>query len=175
MPFSVPLILEKSVAVVHRLNPAATKDLQPYSGATGYDKDFKEPRTYDRASGQQVYRENARIELPAMRIPCQVESARFERLNQLPPGDVPDSSITLVFHRRDLKRLKLIDPKTLKTLLRKNDRVSTIESYRKANVTTVEIDPPGLYFWEIAPGSFGFGSDGFDLFIVFLSSRERAQ
>lgn len=175
MPFSVPLILEKSIAVVHRLNVAATDGLTPYVGATGYDKDFKEPATYDLTAGQSVQRTGARIEFPEIRVPCQVERARFELLNQQPPGDSPSTSIALVLHRRDLKRLKLIDVRTDELLLEKNDRISSIESSRRKGHAVIQIEPPGLYIWELGPGSFGFGDDGHDLILAYLSVRERAR
>lgn len=173
MPFSVPLVLEKSLAVVHRLNPSATRSLQPAGQESGYDKDFREPITYDATRQGKVVRENARSELPAIRIPCQVEMIRFERLAQAPPGDDPQTGFTLVFHRMDLKRLKLIDKDTKRLLLKVNDRISAIESFKQPRVPTVHIDPPGLYIVELQPGSFGFGIDGTDLYLAYLSDRER--
>lgn len=173
MPFSVPLILEKSLAVVHRLNPAATASLQPASQPSGYDKDFHEPITYDAVRQGKTVRENARSELPPIRVPCQVEMNRFERLAQTPPGDVPQTAVQLVFHRADLRRMKLIDKTTKKLLLKVNDRISAIESFRKPGVPSVYLDPPGLYIVELQPASFGFGIDGTDLFLVFLADREK--
>lgn len=173
MPFSVPLILEKSLAVVHRLNVAATASLQPAGQTGGYDKDFREPITFDATRQGKVVRDNARSEYPAIRVPCQVEMIRLERLNQAPPGDAPQTGFQLVMHRVDLKRMKLIDPSTRKVLLKVNDRISSITSFRRPYVETVRIDPPGLYIIEIQPASFGFGMDGTDLFLVFLAEREK--
>lgn len=180
MSFSVPLLLEISYAVVHRLDPAAVKDLQPAGRPSGYDKDFREPvafdtepSSYDPATGEGRVRTSARIELAPVRVPCQVEMQRFEQLNQQPPGNDPRVNFNLVLHRMDLRRLGLIDPKTSELFIRVNDRVSSIESRYKRGVSSVYIKPPGVYIWEIAPGSFGFGQQGTDLFIVALAHRER--
>jgi len=173
MAFSVPLLLEKSIAVVHRLNVPATASLHPYSGqSTGYDKDFREPITFDARRQGKTIRDNARSEYPAVRIPCQVEMNRFERLNQQPPGVDSQNGIQLVFHRTDLKRMKLFDSGNKEPLIGRNDRVSSIESTRKVGVPTVPVKAPGLFIVELQPASFGFGVDGTDLFIAFLSDRE---
>jgi len=175
MAFSVPLLLEKSIAVVHRLNVPATASLHPYSGqSTGYDKDFREPITFDARRQGKTIRDNARSEYPAVRIPCQVEMNRFERLNQQPPGDAQQSGIQLVFHRLDLKRLKLFNTTSKEPLIKRNDRVSAIESPKHPGTPTVPIEPPGLFITEVQPASFGFGVDGTDLFIAYLLNREVA-
>lgn len=173
--FRVPLLLEKSLAVIYRLDPQATKLVKPYSGAqSGYDDDFREPVIYDDVRGSETLRQSSRIELPPVKVPCQVETRRFEALDQKEPGDVPDSDVQLVFHRMDLLQLKLIDPYTNEILIRKNDRVSHIEAYRYPGKVSKQFDPPGLYITQIVPASFGFGPDGYDLHIVYLNQREVA-
>jgi len=171
--FRVPLLLEKSLAMLYRLDVQATKLVRPYVGATaGYDDDFREPLVFDDVRGGKTTRQSARIELPPIRVPCQVETQRFERLDQKPPGDVPDSDVQLVFHRMDLLQLKLIDPYSNELAIKKNDRVSHIEAYRFPGKVSQQFEPPGLYITQIVPGSFGFGPDGFDLHIVYLGIRE---
>lgn len=54
----------------------------------------------------------ARTELPAIRVPCQVEPKVFEDLRMLASGDSPRSDISLVFHFKDLERLGLVDATT---------------------------------------------------------------
>ena len=174
--FRVPLVLEKTVAVIHRLNTSATANVQPFSGQeSGYDSDFREPIVYDDALGvgSETERQATRIEYPPVRIPCQVEPVRFERLYQRFPGDRPDSNILLVMHRMDLLRISMIDPDTNAPRITTNDRVSHLESFARPGVMTQKLKDPGLYVFEVQPASFGFGPDGFDLHLVFLSQRER--
>jgi hypothetical protein len=173
MAFRVPLILEVSLATWHRLSPSSTQDVQPYTGATGgYDKDFREPIVYDDARGERIDRDDARVELPPVNVPCQVEPVKFEKLRQRFTGDMPDSDIQLVLHKKDLRKLKLITAQE-ELLLKKNDRVSSLKSKKKPKQITRHLEPPGLYIFEIAPGSWGFGPDGYDLYIAFLNSKER--
>jgi hypothetical protein len=178
MPFRVPLILEKSLAVVHRLNPTATESLSPDpSVPAGYDKDFRTSVKYDTTGvdGKPV-RQTTRIEFPPVKIPCQVEIAKWEDLRQIFSGDMPTSDIQLVFHRVDLERLQLIDPQTREMHLKKGDRVQHLESHRRPGKITMPFDhSQGLYIFEIQPRSQGFGDDGFDLHMAWLSERERGR
>lgn len=178
--FRVPLLLEKSAAIIYRLNMSATKQLKPYAGATsGYDSDFRETITYDREPNPndppnvETVRENARIELPAIRVPCQVERITFEALDQSTQGDDPTTQLRFVFWRGDLEQLGLIDRKTRELFLHKNDRIETVEAWSKPGVQTVSMEPPGVYITEIQPASWGFGPDGYDLHIAFVSRREQ--
>lgn len=174
MGFRVPLILEVSLAVIHRLSPSSTQDVQPFTGSTGgYDSDFREPIVYDDARGARVDRDDARVELPAVNVPCQIEPVKFEKLRQRFSGDVPDSDIQLVLHKRDLRRLKLINGNE-ELLIQVNDRVSALKSKKNPKKITRHIKDPGLFIFEVAPGSWGFGPDGYDLYIAFLNTRERA-
>jgi hypothetical protein len=173
--FRVPFVLEKSLAVIHRIDLSATTALEPFSGQVGgYDKDFREPVVYDVEVPTGKVRETTRVELPAIKVPCQVEEVEFEKLRQLFAGDMPSTNMTLVLHRMDLHRMSLIDPTTGKPLINKNDRVSHLENFRTPGTVTLKFDDPGLYVFEIRPGSHGFGPDGYDLNIVYLSEKERA-
>ena len=172
--FRVPLLLEQSLAVIYRLSAAATDILQPMPGVdSGYDDDFREPVLFDDAQVDGTERVSARQELPPIRIPCQVEPMTYQKLAQFPPGNMPDSNLVLVMHRRDLLRLNLIDKKTRDLALNINDRVDHLEAKKKPGVTTHHIKPPGYFIYEIRPGSEGFGPDGYDLHIVYMSERER--
>lgn len=174
MAFSVPLLLEISLAVIHRLDPMSTKNLTPYNGATsGYDKDYREAVTFDLEQDEELVRTLARVELPELRVPCQVEPVRFDQLKQIFSGDTPDTEFQLVFHRNDLRRAGLLDLETGLPLVRKNDRVSRIEARARPGRATLTFPDPGVYIYEIRPGSFGFGVDGYDLHIAYLHSHER--
>lgn len=175
--FRVPLLLQVSIAVIHRLNLSASKDLRPYVGQTsGYDPDFKEPIVFDDqpALGEEPIRTYGRVELPPLRVPCQVEPGVVDALRQTNVGDMPNSSVQLVLHRMDLERLKLIDVDTREVAIKVNDRVSGIEQPGKPGVYTQKFPEPGLFVMEVNPASFGFGPEGYDLHLVRLDARERA-
>jgi hypothetical protein len=111
------------------------------------------------------------VEYPPVRVPCQVETLTAQELQQRSMGDVPLSNIRLVFHKKDLLKLKLLKERTNELLIKKNDRISTIESSKEPGKITYHIDSPGLYIVQVEPGSFGFGTNGFDLFIIYLRER----
>ena len=175
--FRVPLLLQVSIAVIHRVNPSASKNLQPYTGQeSGYDPDFKEPIVFDDVPdfGDEPKRATGLVELPPLRVPCQVEPINVDALNQTAAGDMPRSSLQLVVHRADLERLKLIEPSTREVAINVNDRVSGIEQPGRPNVYTQKFPEPGLFVTEIAPASFGFGPEGYDLHLIQIGERVRA-
>jgi hypothetical protein len=166
----VPLLLQKSVAVIHRLDIAATRTFDPVGEDTsGYDSTFREPIAYDDPVTDT--RKSSRRERPIVRIPCQVENLTEERLRELRIGDASVSSIMLVFHRKDLGNLGLLD-ENQEVVIKKGDRVSALEQYG-APVGTVSkrFADPGLFIHEIQGRSFGFGPSGYDLEVAILSDR----
>ncbi len=172
MAIRVPLLLETVEAVIHRLDPQATAIFDPPGDQpSGYDPDFEEPVVFTNTSGQ---RQASRKELPPIRVPCQVEAANFERLRQLFPGNTPNSSIVLALSRIDLEARGLIDLLTRKVLINVNDRVETLERRGVPGQIVHPITPPGLFVFEVRPGSWGFGPDGHDLELLFLDERQRA-
>lgn len=171
MPISVPLVLEKSIAVVERLDYLGTRSAHPAGKTSGFDDDFDEPVGY--TTGGQG-RTDALVYLPPIKLPCQVETVQAGELKQDQSGTDPESVFTLVFHKRDMRQFNMFDPVTKQFLLKLDDRIPRIESFRIPNLVTWQFDAPGLYITQIRPGSFGFGPDGFDLFIVSLSSRQKA-
>jgi hypothetical protein len=82
--------------------------------------------------------------------------------------------VVLVTHRQDLSLLSLIDPDTNELLLKVNDRVSHIESSQIPGRVTHRFGDTGLYIVAVQPGSFGFGPDGFDLYMLYLEERQKA-
>ena len=96
------------LAELRRLDTAAMASTDPDGAGPltgGFDPDFKEPVLVDRDGDGIAERE--RTELPAIRVPCQVEPKVFEDLRMLASGDSPRSDISLVFHFKDLERLGL--------------------------------------------------------------------
>lgn len=176
MIFRVPLILERSIAVIHRLNPDGTDDSAPADGVTsGYDDVLEEPVVYDTEVRGLPFRREARVEYPPLRVPCQVEPIRTEDLQQFAQGNSPKSDIVLVFHRMDLERMRLINPDTNELILKENDRVSAVESPRRPGAPTYHLREPGLYIFQLQPRSFGFGPKGTDLIIAYISEKQKAR
>lgn len=163
MAIRVPLISPVD-AVVYRLDIQATWAVNPPGAehAAGYDPVTEEPIIY-RSAGVRV---EPRQEMAAVRIPCQVETARFEELNMTFGGNDPVTNQVFVFHRRDLSRLSLLDSNG-NCLLKAGDRIASLEK----NGRTVKTYSEKLYIYRIDMGSQGFGPDGYDLEIAYTSYR----
>ena len=176
MAFRVPLLLEVVDAVIHQLDHAATRAFDPVGPATsGYDDIFREPVVTDTIAGASVAgRTSSRQEKAAIRVPCQVETTQFEELQQAFTGDLPQSRMTLVFHREDLLNLGLLDTVTKNILIKKGDRISGLEK-RSLGVSVLKFQGVGMFVREIFPGSWGFGPDGHDLHMCILEQRDEGR
>jgi hypothetical protein len=164
----VPLLLQRSVAVIHRLSIGATRDhMPPGDVVEGYDPTFQEPIVYTEGAE----RVSSRTELAPVRIPCQVEMMTEERLRQYVGGADPVTNMVLVFHRYDLDNLGLLDGNR-EVVLKKGDRIEELERYGGAPGNTIKrFTDPGLFIWEVRSASWGFGPDGYDLELAFTSKR----
>ena len=173
MIIRVPLLLQKAVAVIHRLDITSTWNVNPPGEkTTGYSHTFDEPIVYDTSEVAPNTRTSARTEMAAVRIPCQVEILTDEELRQIALGDDPITNLSLILHRRDLERLGLLDSNR-DVLLKKGDRISCLERYGAASGTVVKsFANPGLYVLEVRSGSWGFGPDGYDLERVITFRRK---
>lgn len=143
------------LAELHRLDTAGTATTDPDGAGpltSGYDPDFKEPVGVD--SDDDGIGEPARVEHPAVRVPCQVEPKTFEELRMFAAGNSPRSRVELVFHFRDLEQLGLVDAPTGDALVRPGDRLGALYDKAGALVQAVRT-PPGLYVSEARPIGFG--------------------
>jgi hypothetical protein len=163
MTIRVPLISPID-AVVYRLDIQATWAVNPPGAehSAGYDPVTEEPIIY-RSAGVRV---EPRQEMAAVRIPCQVETARADELNMIFGGNDPVAEHIFVFHRQDLASLSLIDANG-NCLLKTGDRIGSLEK----NGRTVKTYQKKLYIYRIDMGSQGFGPDGYDLEIAYTSYR----
>lgn len=166
-------MLERSTAVIHRLDRTATQAVDPPgTPAAGYDPVFRTTVVYDDAGTGA--RTDSRRELPVLRAPCQVEMYTEDRLRQAFTGQVPSSNLALVFWRYDLERLGLLDAATREFVVRVDDRVSALENTRTGAVTrSLGPNGTGLFIFEVRAASHGFGPDGYDLEIIYLNDRPR--
>mgnify|MGYP000166507921 CR=1 FL=1 len=140
-------LIYQFLAVLHHLDRS--------SGPTAIlmDPDFREPIGID--LDEDGVAEVTRHELPAVRIPCQVEPQTFEQLRMLPSGRAPRTSLDLVMHFRDLSRLGLVDTDG-RARIGPGDRLSGIYTLDGELVLPVQT-PPGLFVTEARPTGFGLG------------------
>jgi len=120
--------------------------------SAGFDSDFCETVMVPQLTG---LGRDARKEKTVV-VPCQVEVASFEALEEVLGGASPRSRLTLVFHFRDLERLNLVDARTGEPLIGQNDRLVAIRDFRTGDVVQAIRTPPGLYITELQP-QFGLG------------------
>lgn len=172
MIIRVPLLLQPSIAVIHRLDVAATRNANPPGESySGYDETLLESVVYDQNENSPDIRKDARKELAPIRIPCQIETLTDETLRELAVGDAPVTDIYFVFHRKDLENLGLLD-ENRDVIIKKGDRISHLERYGAAVGTiTKTFSDPGLYIYEMRSKSWGFGPDGYDLEIALTTKR----
>lgn len=172
MAIRVPLLLQKAVAVIYRLDIPATRGINPPGEDTiGFDDEFNEPIVRDNSETTPNTRASTRQEMAAVYVPCQVEMLRYEDLRQLAVGDAPVTDMALVFHRRDLQRLGLLSA-TKDVILKKGDRIGSLEKDGSPVGTTIKtFSDPGLYIYEVRPRSWGFGPDGYDLELALTTKR----
>jgi hypothetical protein len=134
------------VAELRRLDDAA----MAATATATVDPDFDEPRRT--AAGVPV-----RVELPPLRLPCQVEPDREHALAPSAAGDVPRFRIALVFHFRDLERADLIEPLTGVPRLAAGDRLAALYDRTDALVEMFP-NPPGYFATAATPLSYGLGA-----------------
>jgi hypothetical protein len=130
------------VAEIHRL------------AASPMDPDFREAEIGQ--PGKDDLDVLDRIELPSIRVPCQVEPEACEAMNMLASGNSPRTRLELVFHVRDLERLDLIEQNTGNPLIHPGDRLQALYGTSGALVQTFR-NPPGVFVREARPIGFGLG------------------
>jgi len=161
---STPLIDAWSMAVVYRLDQAATwANDPPGSATTGFDPIFKEPRV----SYEGGYRrgDTLRYDAAPIKIPCQLEFASWQQLNMTFGGDKRVTRNMFVFHRKTLAKMGLLDANMTCTL-KPMDKIVRVEDIKGRTVLQPDKD---LFIYEIRPGSAGFGSTGYDLELVYTT------
>lgn len=163
-------LINRYEAELAQLDTSATAGDPDGAGVlqSGYDDVFNEPVVYTNSAG---VRTDARKEKALIRVPCQIEPAMFEALQQLAAGDAPDSRVILCFLFFDLLQLGLVDATTGEAEIRKGDRLNAI--YERCGGPLVQAirSPPGLYVTQSAFGA-GIGRGATTLITTF-EDRER--
>lgn len=144
----------------------------PESGL-GFDPDFHEPVVVDR-DGDGIG-ERRRLELPAVRIPCQVEPRAMDDLQIHAAGNSPRSELQLVMHFRDLERLDLVEPATGAARVVPGDRLGALHT-RDGELVQRFLDPPGLFVTEARPIGWGLHAvlPRRNLLLVTFEDRQQA-
>lgn len=102
-------------------------------------------------------------------LKAQIETGANKALTMSPYGAVPDSRMKLVFLMKDLSCLGLVDAQG-NTLLKPRDKILRIRD-EMGNVIQEFEDPPGMFFVEVTPSGYGFGSGGANLVVVTLENN----
>lgn len=151
----------KFLAELARLNTQGT------ANASGYDPDFRTTKvTYPGG-----VRTSSRVELPSVKLPCQVEDNLWGTQRQTAAGNAPDTKLVLVFHFRDLERLSLVDPATGDALIRVNDRLVGIYDYNTQALIQIVRPDTQVFATEVKP-VFGLGMKR-NLLIVTFDERSK--
>lgn len=132
--------------------------------ATTVNAVLQEPTvTYDPVTGA---RSGGRAE-KLVRVRCQVETGTFQAQGMTPTGDIPRSSLTLVFHFEDLEAAGLIGPEN-RPMINVNDRLVRLLTEDGIEQQSFVRSP--VYVTEATPAGFGFG--GFaNLLVVRMGDR----
>jgi len=133
---------------IARLDPAVI------AAGDNYDADFRESRIED-PTGDRIGR-GVRRELPAVRLPCQVETQAWDALEMTQAGAAPRTRVTVVLHFEDLERAGLVDGETGEAAIRPGDRVVAFYDRRGRLIERVRT-PPGLYVVEAQSIASGLG------------------
>lgn len=123
-----------------------------FTGAPVEDPDFKEPVRFDQ-DGDGVG-EPPNVELPALRLRCQVDAEAYEALRMAASGETPRQGFDLLFHVSDLQRQGLLVDG--QPLIRPRDRLAGLYDLA-GKVVYVVATPPGLYVSQVRPTGFGMG------------------
>lgn len=156
LPFGKPFSAD-----IAQLDTAATE------AAGEYDPLWRTP-VLKVVDGQRVVARQERI----VRLKCQVEAGQHMAQTQTPNGDVPRTSLDLVFHFEELEKNGLIDPATQGPLLRVNDRLVAIYNGECQLVQTYPGLPGGVYATHVQPRGWGLGGQRN---LVVVSFQDRPQ
>jgi len=166
----IPL-LDTCDVEIFRLDRPATWAVNPPGSeyAAGYDPVSEQP-IVSWTNGSPVA---PRQEMAAVRIAAQLEVASHERLRAAFGGDAPVSRWVFVVHRRQLRRLGLVDATTGDCLLKARDRIARVIRRRGTSAgQTVGFRMP-LYIYETKPASAGVGPDGYSLELLYTMEEDR--
>lgn len=158
-----PRLIHPVVAVLHRLDPAATWAVDPPGPPdSGFDPDFKEYAIYDDPGRTSARRERSPIE-----VRCQVEQESYETLVATFGGDSPVTDTVLVARTKELRAAGLIGSDG-ELDIPKGSRVSSIlDPVTRQKVVK---DFSDMYVFEARPRSWGY-RDRMNLYVLYFYNR----
>ena len=131
-----------------------------------YDDDFGEVKKVD--GDADGIGETQRKEKASVSVPVQMETDQFELRRMVAGGDLPDSSVGLVVHRRDLNRLGFMSNGA--PVFKKGDRLIEVQD-KLGNVHTSFTRIP-VYCTQVQPlrGTIGRMQN---LWLILFADRAR--
>lgn len=102
-------------------------------------------------------------------LSAQIETGQSNALSVSPFGTTPTSDMALVFLMSDLVCHGLVNADG-KPLLKTRDRLVAIRDEYGRTIQTFP-DPPGMFFVEVTPSGYGFGSGAANLVVVTLEAN----
>jgi hypothetical protein len=161
------------VARIARLDLEGTAADPDGAGAleSGFDDVYREPVQVP--DGTQTGTD-ARLELEAIDLRCQVEDQAWETLRMLRTGNATRLEVVLVFHFSQLEELGLVDATTGDALApRVGDRLVAIHRYPGGELVQAVPTPPGLFCEEAQPRSYGLSGGARNLLVCTFRERTR--
>ncbi len=145
----------------------AQLDTAAIGTATNYDDEFREVKKVD--SDSDGIGETERVEKAELTIDVQVETNTEERQRMAASGNVPDSRMELIAHRREFEERGLVNAAG-KFAIKVNDRLVRLSDKWGTVISTFDLVP--LYVTEIKPidGWLGFTSN-----LIKISVNDRPQ
>ncbi len=145
----------------------ALLDTAAISTAGNYDDEFREVRKTD--SNADGIGETQRVEKAEIVINVQVESNRQELQRQVGSGDVPDSGMELVAHRKELEDAGLIAADG-RPAIQPRDRLVKISDKFGNVVMTFDRNPLFVTQVKVIDGWLGFRAN-----LIMITVDERRQ
>lgn len=152
-------LLNPIIAVIRRLDTTTTES------TSGYDSRFRSVKT-SYPAGPEKERVRARVELPEIRLKCQVEVFDVDKMQQGPAGNVSQHRMILVFHFKDLEAANLVDA-TGKALLHVTDRLAELRNNKCGQGLIRAFNDPQLFATESRGQAYGFGYQRNLLLVTF--------
>ncbi|MCG8668635.1 MAG: hypothetical protein MI867_04415 [Pseudomonadales bacterium] len=164
------------VVEIARIDTAGTAadptDADPARPAdSGYDPIYREPIKAPTGPSDTVG-VTARVELPVVQIPAQIEAEMFERLEMLLSGHSPQEFFRVVLHFKDIERLGLTRPDGT-AAFSIGDRLVRILHKKDLSLVQDIPDPPAMHAFQVMPRGWGLSPSNARRNLLFLDFRAR--
>lgn len=171
VPLIFPFVIE-----VARLDTAGTAadpvDADPARPAdSGYDPIYREPIKVPTSPTDRVG-VSARVELPVIQIPAQIEAEQFDKLQMLLSGNSPAEMFRCILHFRDIERQGLTRPNGV-AAFSPGDRLVRVLHKRDLTLVQDFPDPPGMHLEQAMPRGWGLSRRSATRDLLFLDFRAR--